>query len=149
MCVVSAETTGGGPLGHPVSSMSVSRSGGRRKSIFPGKFRKNLRLPPMGKLNLRLPPNLTTKIPKSENFDFPKLAPERSWGNAGMVGHAETCSKHTAVRPRPVTRFFTSMMLSRQSMGMPRNLGFLKISSSKKHQIFETANFRFSKLAPE
>ena len=46
-------------------------------------------------------PNLTTKNPKPETFDFPKLAPERSWGNDGMVGHAETCSKHT---PAPATR---------------------------------------------
>ena len=38
--VVSAETNGGGPLGHPVSSGSVSRLGGSQKSIFPGKFCK-------------------------------------------------------------------------------------------------------------
>ena len=48
--VVSAETSGGGPLGHPVPSGSVSRFGGSQKSIFSGKFCKNLKVPPMGKL---------------------------------------------------------------------------------------------------
>ena len=84
-------------------------------------------------------PNLTTKISKSEIFDFPKLAPERSWGNAGMVGHAETCSKHTPARPRLAPRFLTYMTLSRQSMGMTR-----KISNSPNHQNFKIANFEFS-----
>ena len=45
-------------------------------------------------------PNLTTKFSRSEIFDFPKLVPEWSWGIAGMGGHAETCSKHTATRQR-------------------------------------------------
>jgi len=103
--VVSAETNGGGPLGHPVSSASVSRFCGSQKPIFPGKFCKNLKVPPMGNLGTQLRPrkgkggpNLTTKISKSKIFDFPKLAPERSWGIAGMVGRAETRSKHTAAR---------------------------------------------------
>ena len=48
--VVLAETNGGGPLGHPVSSGSVSRLGGSQKSIFSGKFCKNLKVPPMGAL---------------------------------------------------------------------------------------------------
>ena len=48
--VVSAETSGKGPLGHPVSSRSVSRLGGSQKSIFSGKFCKNLKVPPKGKL---------------------------------------------------------------------------------------------------
>ena len=37
----SVETNGGGPLGHPVSYASVSRSSGSQKSIFSGKFCKN------------------------------------------------------------------------------------------------------------
>ena len=48
--VASAETNGGGPLGHPVSSRSVSRLSGSQKSIFSGKFIKNLKVPPMGEL---------------------------------------------------------------------------------------------------
>ena len=118
---VSVETNGGGPLGHPVSSASVSRSSGSQKSIFSGKFCKNQKVPPMGTLRAQLRarkdkygPNLTTEISKSEIFDFPKLAPERSWGNAGMVGHAETCSKHTAARPRLAPRFLTCTTLSRE-----------------------------------
>ena len=47
--VVLAETNGGGPPGHLVSSASVSRFGGSQKSILSGKFCKNLKVPPMGK----------------------------------------------------------------------------------------------------
>ena len=47
--VVTAETNGGGPLGHPVSSGHVSRLGGSQKSIFSGKFCENLRLTTKGK----------------------------------------------------------------------------------------------------
>ena len=122
---VSVETNGGGPLGHPVSSASVSRSSGSQKSIFSGKFCKNQKdgHTPSTAKELRkgkYGPNLTTEISKSEIFDFPKLAPGRSWGNAGMVGHAETCSKHTAARPRLAPRSLTCTTLSRQSMGMTR-----------------------------
>ena len=105
--VVSAETSGGGPLGHPVSSGPVSRLCGSQKSEFQVKLCKNLKVPRMGKLRTQLRarkgkggPNLTTKISKSEIFESPKLAPERSWGIAGMAGRAEACSKDTAARPR-------------------------------------------------
>ena len=47
--VVSVETNRGGPLGHPVSSASVSRSSGSQKSIFSGKFCKNRRFTTKGK----------------------------------------------------------------------------------------------------
>ena len=47
---VSSETNGGGPMGHPVSSGPVSHLGGSQKSVFSGKFCKNLKVPPMGKL---------------------------------------------------------------------------------------------------
>ena len=99
--VVSAETNGGGPLGHPVSSSPVSRLCGSQKPIFSGKFCKNLKSTTNGQaLTSKCGPNLTTKFSKSQIFDFPKLAPERSWGIAGMAGPAETCSKDTAARPR-------------------------------------------------
>ena len=52
--VVSVETNGGGPLGHPVSPGSVSRLGGSQKSIFSCKFCQNLRLPPMCKLRTQI-----------------------------------------------------------------------------------------------
>ena len=80
-------------------------------------------------------PNLTTKISKSEILDFSKLAPERSWSNAGMVGHSETCFKHTVARPRLALRFLTCMTLSRQSTGMTRNFSIRRTSNSSKSRI--------------
>ena len=41
--VVSAGGNGGGALGHPVSSGPVSHFGGSQKSIFSGKFCKNMK----------------------------------------------------------------------------------------------------------
>ena len=80
---------------------------GLKNRIFFDKVCKNLQVPPMGELrpqlgarNGKCGPNLTTNISKSKICDFPKLAPERSWGIAGMVGRAETCSKHRARAPR-------------------------------------------------
>jgi len=69
--VVSAETNGGGPLGHPVSSASVSRFCGSQKPIFPGKFCKNLKVPPMGNLGTQLRPE-GQRRPKShyQNFEI-------------------------------------------------------------------------------
>ncbi len=85
---------------------------GLKNRIFFDKVCKNLQVPPMGELRPQLGarkgkcgPNLTTKISKSKICDFPKLAPERSWGIAGMVGRAETCSKHRA-RARLADRSF-------------------------------------------
>ena len=67
--LVSVETTGGGPRGHPVLSGSVSRLRGSQKSILSVKFCKNEKAPPMGKPRTQLRarkgkygPNLTTKI---------------------------------------------------------------------------------------
>ena len=107
MVVVSAETNGGGPLGHPVSSGPVFRFSGTRKTIIQDKLCENLKVPQTPAHGRALNtakgkggPNLTSKISKSQIFDFPKLAPERSWGIAGMVGREETRSKHTAARPR-------------------------------------------------
>ena len=51
-------------------------------------------------------PNLTTKISKSQIFAFPKLAPERSWGIAGMSGRAET---QPNTRPRALAPRFLTM----------------------------------------
>ena len=48
--VVSAGGKGGGPLGHPVSSGPVSRLPGTQNPIISDKFRKKLKVPPMGKL---------------------------------------------------------------------------------------------------
>ena len=70
--LVSVETDVGGPLGHPVSSASVSRLRGSQKSILSVKFCKNENVPPMRKLRTQLRarkgkygPNLTT-----ENFEI-------------------------------------------------------------------------------
>ena len=105
--VVAAGTIGRGPLDHRASSAPVSRLPGTRKAIIRDKLCENLKVTLMGELRTLLRArkgkrsrNLTSKISKSQIFDFPKLAPERSWGIAGMVGRAETRSKHTAARPR-------------------------------------------------
>ena len=77
-------------------------------------------------------PNLTTKFSKSQIFDFPKLAPERSWDIAGMVGRVQTRSKHTAAPARLAPRFLACMTLSRQSTGTARNRKIREISESSK-----------------
>ena len=49
--VVAGGGNGGGALGHPVSSGPVSRLPGTQKPlIIPGKFYKNLKVPPMAEL---------------------------------------------------------------------------------------------------
>ena len=119
MGFVSVETNLGGPLGHPVSPASVSRLRGRQKSILSVKFCKNEKVPPMGKLRTQLRVQISLReILESEIFDFSKLAPERSWGNAGMVGHAETCSNKVNTWPRghapraPLSRQGTRMTIN-------------------------------------
>ena len=101
-------------------------------------------------------PNLTTEISKSGIFDFPKLAPERSWGNAGMVGHAETCSKHPSACPShrslPIhdrgvvpQKSWNFKIIKISEFQNPRNLGILKnigISKSAKSQ-----NFKIRKIS--
>ena len=85
-------------------------------------------------------PNLTTKISKSEIFEFSKLSPERSWGIAGMVGRAETCSKDTAARPRasrPASLHrLHDVVVAEHGNGkefqIPRNLRILNILNSSK-----------------
>ena len=114
--VVSAETNGGGPMGHHVSSGPVSRFSGTRKTIIRDKFCENLKVP--------------LKI-STQTSGFPKLAPERSWGIAGMAGRAETHpnTRPRARAPRGQLPFLGCMMLSWQSTanGNLRNFKFREI----------------------
>ena len=154
--VVATGTIGRGPLDHPVSSRPVFRVSGTRKAITPDTFCKNLKVPPMGKLwaqlrarkgkgsNLATVPKFRNrKIPIFGNFRFSQNWSSVVVGIAGVVGHAETCSKHPLARlahrslhahDRGVlpqkSRNFKHIKIS--EFQNPRNLWILKISEFKK-----------------
>ena len=105
---------------------------------------QNLGIPTHKIHKLRNPQKIDSNV-HVEIFEFPKLAPGRVWGVAGMVGHAETCSKHPsarlALRSLPIhdrgvvpQKSWNFKILQISEFRNPRNLGILQISEFRNPQ---------------